>query len=165
VVRPGDRIPGLPSDTLKLRAEWSAGARLVVGGDVVVVSNQYAHGDENNRDVHGPVPGYALVDLDAHYDVSPQLRLFAQVDNLFDRRYATYGLLGSNVFTGPGGSFGPVNGAAAVAEQFRAFGAPRSVFVGLRYAFEMHPRPGAAAARPDRPRRMARVQDRDGTTP
>jgi outer membrane receptor protein involved in Fe transport len=135
-VRPGNRIPGLPRDALKLRAEWRAGERLEVGMSVAAVSSQYARGDENNRDIHGPLPGYAVTRLDLTYPVTPQWELFALVDNLFDRKYATFGLLGANVFTGPDGSFGPAVGAAPVAEQFRAYGAPRGAFVGVRYAFE-----------------------------
>ena len=144
VVTPGDRIPGLPRDSLKLRAEWNRDEQLSIGMSVVAVSHQYARGDENNQDAHGPLPGYAVAHLDVQYAVSPRATLFAQVDNLFDRRYATFGQLGANVFTGPGGAFGPASGAAPVSEQFRAFGAPRGVFVGLRYAFDA---PGPAAAR------------------
>ncbi len=49
--------------------------------------------------------------------------------NLFDRRYASFGVLGANFFTGAGGSFD----AAGVHEQFRTPGQPRAVWVGLRY--------------------------------
>jgi iron complex outermembrane receptor protein len=62
--------------------------------------------------------------------------LFAQVDNLFDRRYANFGLLGANVFTGPDRSFGPAAGVAPVAEPFRALGAPGGVWAGVRIAFD-----------------------------
>ena len=56
----------------------------------------------------------------------------AQVDNLFDRRYCTFKLLGSNAFNGPNRSFGPAGGIAPVSEQFVAVGAPRTISVGLR---------------------------------
>jgi outer membrane receptor protein involved in Fe transport len=86
------------------------------------------------------VPGYVVVHLDAQYALSPRVMLFAQVENLFDRRYANFALLGANVFTGPGGSFGPAAGVAPVPEQFRALGAPRGVFAGIRVALEAPPR-------------------------
>jgi len=68
--------------------------------------------------------------------LTPRVTLFAQVDNLFDRRYANFGLLGTNVFTGPGRSFGPAAGIAPMAEQFRAPGAPRGAWIGVRVALD-----------------------------
>jgi len=54
---------------------------------------------------------------------------------VFDRRYQNIGVLGSNAFTGPNRSFGPASGIDAVAEQFRGIGAPRGIWIGLRYSF------------------------------
>jgi outer membrane receptor protein involved in Fe transport len=144
-VQPGDRMPGLPADAIKLRVEWAASAQLDLGAGVVAVSRQYARGDESNRDVHGPLPGYAVASLDAEYRVHPRLTLLARVENLLDRRYATYALLGTNAFTGPGGSFGPSAGIAPAPEQFRAYAAPRSIYVGVRYALDPGGDPGGAA--------------------
>jgi len=78
------------------------------------------------------VPGYAVTHVEAEYRLSPRVALFAQVDNLLDRHYANFGLLGSNAFTGPDRTFGPAAGVAAAPEQFRALGAPRGVFAGVR---------------------------------
>jgi len=52
---------------------------------VIVNSSIYSRGDENNQDVSGPVPGYAVVHLDARYRATKSLELFACVNNLFDR--------------------------------------------------------------------------------
>jgi len=134
-VHPGNRIPGIPANSLKLRADVDAGA-WTLGASVVAASSQFAHGDENNADVHGKVPGYTVVHLDGQWNATPQLALFAQVTNLFDRRYYSFALLGQNVFTGPDRSFGPGSGVDPVAEQFRASGAPRGIFVGVRYTFD-----------------------------
>jgi outer membrane receptor protein involved in Fe transport len=134
-VRPGDRIPGVPADAAKLRLDYEIGERVALGASVVYAASQYARGDENNRDRHGRVPAYAVVDLDARYLPTPQLELFARVANAFDRRYESFGLLGANAFTGPNRSFGPALGIGAVPGQFRAVGAPRGVWIGLRYAF------------------------------
>ena len=49
----------------------------------------------------------------------------ALVANLFDKRYYNFGVLGENVFTGPGNTFGPSLGIEGVPEQFRSVGAPR----------------------------------------
>jgi len=139
VVHAGDRLPGIPVQSAKLRVDWDVAAGFAIGVSLVAASSQYANGDQNNADRNGRVPGYLVANLDAQYEISPRVTLFAQVDNLFDRQYANFGLLGSNVFTGPQRSFGPAAGIAPVAEQFRALGAPRGIWVGVRVAFGKSP--------------------------
>ena len=140
VVRSGNRIPGIPVHSAKMRVDWAAAPGLGVGASLVAASSQYARGDKNNADRAGRVPGYFVVHLDAQYALTPRVTLFAQVDNLFDRHYANFGLLGSNVFTGPDRTFGPAVGVAPVIEQFRALGAPRGVWAGIRVTFDAPPR-------------------------
>jgi iron complex outermembrane recepter protein len=129
-VRPGNRIPGIPRHSLKLRADYDWQQVAGVGVNVVLSSRTYARGDENNRDGNGQVPGYAVVNLDAHYRPVKNIEIFARVVNLFDRKYANFAVLGENFFTGPGGSF---DAASARAEQFRGIGSPRGGWIGLRY--------------------------------
>jgi iron complex outermembrane recepter protein len=50
--------------------------------------------------------------------------------NSLDRRYASFGVLGRNFFTGPGQTLDPAN---ATSEQFVAPGAPRAVWISLAY--------------------------------
>jgi outer membrane receptor protein involved in Fe transport len=129
-VQGGNRIPGVPRQTLRVRLEfepvqaWSIGANLVVNG------SSFARGDENNRDASGPVPGYAVVNLDGRYRITKSLELFARINNLFDRKYANFAVLGENVFAGPTRAFDPDD---AVAESFRGLGAPRGAWLGVRY--------------------------------
>jgi iron complex outermembrane receptor protein len=134
-VTPGNRIPGIPADSFKMRVDYQHGP-LEIGAGLIVASSQYAHGDEDNLDRNGRIPGYFVVHLDAQYAITPRVTLFAQIDNLLDRRYANFGLLGSNVFTGAGRSFGPAAGVPAMNEQFRALGSPRGVFAGVRLALD-----------------------------
>ena len=131
-VLPGDRIPGIPRHLVKLRAEYTAGA-LAVGLNLLGQSKLYVRGDENNQDVNGPLPGFVLANLDAHYALSARWRLFARVDNLFDRRYSAYGLLGQNVFTAPGNTF-DATGTTWRSEQFRTVGAPLGAWVGISFS-------------------------------
>jgi iron complex outermembrane receptor protein len=134
-VGPGSRIPGIPADSFKLRADLDLPAGWSVGASLILASSQYAHGDENNRDAHGRVPGYAVLDLDARWHVTRAFEVFATVNNLFDRRYENFALLGANLFNGPDRSFGPALGLAPTPEQFRALGAPRGAWIAVRYAF------------------------------
>jgi outer membrane receptor protein involved in Fe transport len=130
-VVPGDRIPGIPRQIVKLRAEYAVD-RARLGLNVTSQSNQFARGDENNQDVNGPVPGFVLVNLDASFNVSSNWHVFARVDNLFDRRYFTFATLGTNVFTAPGNVFDPT-GTSWRSEQFRSVGAPRGAWVGVEF--------------------------------
>lgn len=132
-VKPGDRIPGLPRHTLKLRAEHSPLPGWTLGLNLVTSSAVRARGDENNADVNGRIGGYSLINLDGRYAPSPRLNLFARIDNVLDRRYANFGVLGMNVFTGPGASWDAAN---ARAEQFRGHGAPRGLWAGLQYSID-----------------------------
>jgi len=133
VVRGGDRIPGIPRQMLKLRAEFDATAQWSIGANALFSGAVRARGDENNLDVHGQVPGYARLNLDSRYRYSRQLDFFCRIDNVLDRRYANFGILGTNVFTGPSGTFDAANPRA---ETFRGYGAPRSFSVGLQYRFD-----------------------------
>jgi iron complex outermembrane recepter protein len=134
-VEPGNRIPGNPRHVLKLRADWAVTQQLFVGANVLTSAGVYARGDENNQDVNGQLPGYTLVNLDARYLVSKAFEVFARVNNVLDRRYYNFGVVGENFFTGPNRTFGPAAGVEPAAEQFRGPGAPRGVWVGVRYSF------------------------------
>jgi iron complex outermembrane recepter protein len=140
-VRRGHRIPGIPERTMKLRADWEVIADLSIGAGVVYSSSVYARGDENNGDLNGEVPGYAIVDVAADYDLAEGLRLSLRADNLFDAEYSNFAILGENSFVGPGKSFGPAAGLDAAAEQFRAVGAPRAAWLILEYRWSRGRRP------------------------
>jgi outer membrane receptor protein involved in Fe transport len=129
----GNRIPGIPAHALKLFAEWLPTQQASLGLGWTWFGGQYARGDENNRDVHGQLPGYAVVQAFARYRLDRQWELALKIDNLFDRRYQSFGVLGENFFSGPGNSFNP---AGAAAEQFVAPGAPRALWIALRYETE-----------------------------
>ncbi|MCX7172107.1 MAG: TonB-dependent receptor, partial [Proteobacteria bacterium] len=126
-VRAGDRIPGIPQHSLKLRLQYDFGEQAALGTNIIYSSSVFARGDENNQDVHGRVPGYTVVNLDGRYSVLKNLELFARVANLFDKRYANMGVVGENFFTGPGRTYDAAN---TVNEQFRGPGVPRGAWIG-----------------------------------
>ena len=131
-VQPGDRLPGLPRHALRLRADWLR-APFAAAISVLGVSSQYARGDENNADKNGPVPGYATVSAEGSWQVSRDWQVFARIDNLFDRTYQSFGILGSNYFRGRGNTF---DASLAGPEQFRSPGAPFGAWIGVRYRWE-----------------------------
>ena len=134
-VAPGNRIPAISRHTAKLRIGYEHDERMSFGVNAVLASGSYARGDENNADARGKIPGYATVNLDAQIRLAQAWLLSAQMNNLFDRQYENFGLLGANVFTGSGRTFGPAAGAEPVSAQFRGIGAPREFRITLRYVF------------------------------
>ena len=76
------------------------------------------------------MPGYALVALDGSWQLAREWQLFVRIDNLFDRAYQTFGILGANYFRGPGNTF---DAGLATSEPFRSPGAPLGAWIGVRY--------------------------------
>lgn len=136
-VAAGDRLPGIPARSLKLFLDWPLAASRL-GVDLAAYGRQYARGDENNRDAAGPLPGYAVVNLNLERRLARDWRVSATLSNVFDRRFASFGVLGRNFFTGPGAAF---DAASARAEQFRTPGAPRLLWVALHYSWEKERQP------------------------
>ena len=131
-VSPGNAIPGIPRHNIKFRFDYDISERFSVGSNIMHASATYARGDENNLDSRGKVPGYTVVNLDGRFKVTKDIELFGRVNNLFDRTYANFGILGRNAFVGPDRTFDNAN---AVNEQFRGYGASRGVWLGLRYSW------------------------------
>ncbi|MCE9633865.1 MAG: TonB-dependent receptor [Methylophilales bacterium] len=131
-VHKGNKIPGIPQHTLKLRVGYEITPNWSVGSNVVMAAGQYARGDENNQDANGKVPGYAVIHLDTHYRINDNWQLFAKVNNVFDKDYATFGVLGDNAFST--GVFDP-DSNNWTNEQFRSPAAPRAAWVGVTYEF------------------------------
>jgi len=133
---------------LKVFADVRATSSLSLDVDLVAVSSSFARGNENN--LHQPdgvyylgagtSAGYAVLNLGARYQWHPRLQLLAQINNLFDRRYATAAQLGATGFTDAatfiarplpaiGGEF-PIQHTT-----FYAPGAPATFWVGTRIKF------------------------------
>ncbi|MBB4865745.1 outer membrane receptor protein involved in Fe transport [Pseudomonas nitritireducens] len=150
-VRSGDRIPLIPRHILKLSADYAASERLSLGADAIGISSSYVRGNENNDhqsgglyEGSGEIGGYTVFNLSAAYQVDKAWKVFAEVDNLFDREYLTAGMLGANPFDASGvmrtdgaAGNGTVNGRRSntVGETFVSPGAPRTAWMGVRWQF------------------------------
>jgi len=149
-IRPGDRIPLIPRQILKLFANYSVSPSFTLSGTVVAVSGSLARGNENNghqpdgKYYLGPgrSAGYAIFNVGGNYRVTRRLQLLAQVNNVFDRQYSTAAQLGATGFDANGNFVArPLGGSGADGyplrqSTFYAPGAPRQVWVGLRYVFD-----------------------------
>ncbi len=148
-IRPGDRTPLVPRRLLKLYVDLDLGDAWSLGADAVATGGALARGNENGQ--HRPdgayylgagrSAGYAVVNLNAGWTPTKRLKLFAQVNNLFDRDYATAAQLGPMGFNDAGNFQSRPFAANANGDRplrhgtFFAPGAPRSMNVGVKYSF------------------------------
>jgi outer membrane receptor protein involved in Fe transport len=148
-ILPGDRIPLIPRQLLKVFADYAVTTALTLNAGMVAVAGTLARGNENNA--HRPdgkyylgpgqTAGYAVFNLGASYRITPQWQLNAQINNVFDTRYETAAQLGTTSFDASGNfAARPFGGSAAAGyplarSTFFAPGAPRSVYVTLKYVF------------------------------
>jgi outer membrane receptor protein involved in Fe transport len=99
-----------------------------VGADLLGVSRQRLVGDEANQD--SQLPSYWVAGAHASWTVGRGLELYGRVDNLFDRKYATFGTyFESDSLADVHPSPLPDN-ASPVSETPAP---PRSFLIGLRY--------------------------------
>jgi iron complex outermembrane recepter protein len=130
-VVPGDRMPGIPENRVKLGVDFKIIPQWTVGAQLNYVSSFFYVGDESNQ--LPPIPGYTLVNLHTSYQPFEHFEIFASVNNLFDRKYATWGILSDP--TGIGGPGIPADGVTngpGVDNRFLSPGAPLEVFGGIR---------------------------------
>jgi iron complex outermembrane recepter protein len=139
-VRAGDSIPGIPRHSVKLNLGWRANDSLRFGAQLATHSSIYVRGNENNSHVadgvdffgSGRLPAFSVLNLTGEWRFAPGWELFGRINNVFDKRYATGGLLAENAFDGAGAIQPPANWRN---EQFNTPAAPRSAWVGVRWNF------------------------------
>lgn len=122
-VSDGDDIPGIPDHQLKFGGDYRFENGLVIGGDLIYNSGQFLRGDESNQ--LDKLDGYAIVNLRAAWRFSPRFEVFVRGDNVFDKNYENFGLLGED----PGEV---ISGLADDRPFFLGAGAPRAGWVGVR---------------------------------
>jgi iron complex outermembrane recepter protein len=133
-VEPGDHLPGIPEHRLKLGIDYKPLAEWTVGGTLNLVSDFYYVGDEAN--LLAPIGGYTTVNLHTEYTPARHFELFASVNNLLNRKYATWGILSDP--TGIGTPGVPINGVTngpGVDNRFLSPAPPLEVFGGVRITF------------------------------
>jgi iron complex outermembrane receptor protein len=133
-VVPGDRLPLIPLSRVKLGTDYSVTHDWSVGGSLVLATSSFYRGDESNQNPQ--LPGYHVVSLRSSYRINKQVELFANVQNLFDERYSTFGLFGDP--TGVGAPGVPPNADSndpGVDNRFQSPGMPRAYFGGVKIRF------------------------------
>jgi len=120
-------LPGIPKYRLKLDADYAITERWTIGGDLIAESGQYFFGDQSNQNPR--LGGFCVVNLRSSYRITDNMEIFALVENLFDSKYATFGIFGDVTKT-------PLPGVATPSDpRFISVGAPVAAFGGMRIRF------------------------------
>jgi outer membrane receptor protein involved in Fe transport len=128
-ILPGNQIPAIPRNVFKARLDYSVTDAFKVGGDALFVGSQYFVGDESNQ--FAKLPGYAVFNLHASYQIDKNFQIYARADNIFDNRYASYGTFFD---TGDVPNF--TNGGAPFTDPRSLSPArPRAIYTGLKVTF------------------------------
>ncbi len=125
VVSAGNRIPLVPRHLGKAALEYRL-ERFGVGLEATGRSNSNYRGDESNTDPD-TIPGFVIFGLYGDYKPLPWLTLFGRVSNLFDRKFATFGVYGEAEETLGEDYEGEF--------RFIGPGTPRAFFGGVRLQF------------------------------
>ncbi|MGE4480392.1 TonB-dependent receptor [Acidocella sp.] len=88
-VNKGDFVPGIPENLFKFGADYHVTPRWVLGFTGTAQTGSYLIGDASNQDKK--LPGYALLNLNTRYMLTPRLTLFGNIDNVTNQRYYVYG--------------------------------------------------------------------------
>jgi iron complex outermembrane recepter protein len=127
VVQPGDRLPGIPANQLKLGLDYRLTNAWTVGGTGIYAAGQYLFGDEAN--LTPPTPPYFVLNLYTNYQLTKNVQLFGQVENAFDATYYTYGTFSPTALV-------PILQApGATNPRSYSPAAPIAGFVGVRVTF------------------------------
>jgi outer membrane receptor protein involved in Fe transport len=157
-VNKGDRLANLPSHAFKMRMQYAMTPNWTVGSNVNAFSSVYMRGNENNAhdgtndrndeavEASGKVKGYAVVNMDTRYKLNNSgWQVFAKASNIFNKKYATGGMLGENWFEVNQQGVASFSGEGE-GDRMLMIGAPRAAWVGVRYDFG---KPVATAASVD----------------
>ena len=149
-VHPGNQMPLIPKHSAKAYMDIRATSKLLIDLDEVVAASEYARGNENNAYQPdgtyyvgpGIVPGHAITNIRAHYDLTKRLQVAVEIDNLWNHHYYTAGQLANTGLTGGGTvntqpfpqyTTGPYAGSSpAQSVIFYAPGAPLRAWIELR---------------------------------
>lgn len=139
-VKKGDRLANLPDHALKIRMQYQVTPNWSVGTNINTFADVYARGNENNKHQansgvgyqgDGKISGYTVVNLDTRYKFGNSgWQVFAKAINIFDKEYASGGMLGESWFNQAGAFAGEDNPSKLLMP-----GAPRAGWLGVRYEF------------------------------
>jgi len=133
-VLPGDRLPLIPVNRIKLGVDYAVLCIWSIGGSLQLATDSFYKGDESNQNPQ--LPGYHVVSLRSSMRLGRQVQLFANVQNVFDQRYSTFGLFSDPTGVGaPGIPADAQSNDPRVDNRFQSPAMPRAYFGGIRISF------------------------------
>jgi outer membrane receptor protein involved in Fe transport len=109
---------------VKIGADYALTDKWKLGVDASFVGSSYIRGDEIN--LLPKIPAYQVVNLHTSYQIDKHVQVYGLVENLLDRRYATFGTLFDTTAIG----FLPFTDPRTVSPA-----QPFSAYVGLKAKF------------------------------
>ncbi|HTR17509.1 MAG TPA: TonB-dependent receptor [Acetobacteraceae bacterium] len=88
-IHPGDRLPGIPANQVKLGVQCQVTPRWTVGATGIAESGAVLFGDEANLTPR--LPGFFTLDLNTSYQMTPHIQFYGLVNNATNAKYYTYG--------------------------------------------------------------------------
>jgi iron complex outermembrane receptor protein len=89
LVTPGKHIPGIPLHQIKTGADYAVTPAFKLGTDVIWVGSQWYIGDQANQNVK--LADYWVANLHGYYQLTKEVQIYGFVNNLFNRKFATFG--------------------------------------------------------------------------
>jgi outer membrane receptor protein involved in Fe transport len=88
-VQPGNHLPGIPTNLIKLGADYQLTDAWTIGGTGIAATGRYLFGDEAN--LTAKTPAYFVLNFHTSYQLTPNLQLFGLLQNAFNTTYYTFG--------------------------------------------------------------------------
>jgi iron complex outermembrane receptor protein len=133
-LEPGDHLPGIPEQRLKMGADYKIIPEWTIGATMNLVSDFYYVGDESNQ--LAPIGGYTVFNLHTSIRPTPHFEIYALVNNVLNHKYATWGILSDPTGIGaPGIPADGVTNGPGVNNRFLSPAAPLAAFGGVRISF------------------------------
>jgi iron complex outermembrane receptor protein len=126
-VRPGNVIPGVPTQRLKFGVQYQVTPEWTVGTSGIASSGRYLQGDAAN--LNAKTGAYVVLNLNTAYQVTQNIQVFGLVQNVTDAKYATFGGFS------PVGLVPIVQAPGATNTRSLVPGAPVAGFGGVRVTF------------------------------
>jgi iron complex outermembrane recepter protein len=126
-VQPGDRLPGIPVNQLKLGVDYKLTDAWTVGGTAIYAAGQFLFGDEAN--LTPQIPPYLVLNLHSSYQVTKNFQVFALIENVSNATYYTFGTLS------PTSSVPIVQAPGASNPRSYSPAAPIAATIGIRATF------------------------------
>ena len=126
-VRPGNVIPGVPTQRLKFGVQYQVTPEWTVGTTGIASSGRYLQGDAAN--LTAKTGAYVVLNLNTAYQVTQNIQVFGLVQNVTDAKYATFGGFS------PVGLVPIVQAPGATNTRSLVPGAPVAGFGGVRMTF------------------------------